>query len=257
MDFDEIASEAKELLESTLESAYQSLSEKDGVSIRENFAYRLARHINELSGDFILLEAEGGFHGSPVVLRSILESVFSLGAILSDRSFAALQCISEINDLLKKIASSSDPDLITELRNLREELCADHSLQSNPTALKVWEIAKLAKMEGVYEKHYYWLSKAIHPTLVGTIEGESGGTSGIRTGTFSFALATATGFLVQIIRTDEPQTRIDKAANILRLVSGKHEDGSVGLMNESEAMFKDELNAFLHSEIKPTTRDQQ
>ena len=98
--------EAKSLLEGTLESAYLNADSSDGASVHEAFAYRLARHVDELADDFLLLEKEGGYHGAPIILRSMLETIFSLGAIASDHAFAANKCVGEINEMIKKLESA-------------------------------------------------------------------------------------------------------------------------------------------------------
>ena len=76
MNLDDQVAEAKSLLESTLKSAYLNLDSGDGASIHESLAYRLARHVDELADDFLLLEKDGGYHGAPIILRSILETIF-------------------------------------------------------------------------------------------------------------------------------------------------------------------------------------
>jgi hypothetical protein len=249
MNLSDQVAEAKSLLEDTLNSAYLNLDSDDDARIHEAFAYRLARHVDELADDFLLLEKDGGYHGAPVILRSILETIFSLGAVVSDQTFAANKCIGEINEMIKKL-ESSDPELESDLEDLREKICNDYSLPTNPKNLKIWEIAKLAGMEGFYQVQYYWLCKATHPTLGGTIEAESGGTAGMRGSTLAFVLASASAFLVQVVKTEEPQERIDKAAEILKFASTSHENGEVRELNDDEIHYKTELTSYLHAQLK-------
>ncbi len=98
-------------------------------------------------------EKDGGYHGAPIILRSILETIFSLGAIASDQTFAANKCIGEINEMIKKL-ESSDPEIESALKILKEKICNDYSLPPNPKNLKISEIAKLAGMEGIYQWQY-------------------------------------------------------------------------------------------------------
>jgi len=245
---DQVA-EAKTLLEGTLISAYLNLNSADEANIHKAVAYRLARHVDELADDFLLLEKEGGYHGAPIILRAIIETIFSLGAIASDHTFAANKCIGEINEMIKKL-ESSDPELESALGKLRAKICNGYSLPPNPKNLKIWEIAKLAGMESLYQWQYYWLCKATHPTLGGTIEAESGGTAEMRGSTLAFALASASAFLVQVVETEAPQERIDKAAEILRFASASHANGEVRELNHDEVQYKADLTSYLRNQLK-------
>ena len=151
--------------------------------------------------------------------------------------------------MIKKL-ESSDPEIESALKILKEKICNDYSLPPNPKNLKISEIAKLAGMEGIYQWQYYWLCKATHPTLGGTIEAESGGTAGMRGSTLAFVLASASAFLVQVVKTENPQQRIDKAAEILKFASRSHENGEVRELNHDEVHYKAELTSYLHTELK-------
>lgn len=241
--------EAKSLLEGTVKSAFLNLDSINEPSIHEAYAYRLARHVNELADDFLLLEEAGGFHGAPIILRSILETIFSLGAIASDHTFAANKCIGEINEMIKKL-ESSDPKLESDLEDLRDKICWDYSLPPNPKNLKIWEIAKLAGLKDLYQQQYYWLCKATHPTLGGTLEAEAGGTVGMRESTLALVLSLTSAFLVRVVQTEDPQERIDKAAEILEFVSTSHESGEVRGRNDDEIHYKTELISYLREQLR-------
>lgn len=255
MKLSQVVDSAKELLDSSLQNAYHNWDGAEDVSIDVSLSYRLARHIGELASDYLLLEEKGGFHGSPIILRSMLETLFSLGAIRYDKAFAGRRCVNELNEIIRKLkacanseADSFDSELESDLVRLRTRICKHYSISCKSEKMRIKGIARLAKMEKFYEFQYSWLCQATHPTLIGTIEGESGGTSGHRGSTFAFILASTTAFLVQNVKIDDSQGRIDEATAIIEAVAELNESGLVDLMNKTEVDLKVELTSYLNSQ---------
>ena len=179
----------------------------------------------------------------------MLESIFTLGAIVSDQRFAGAQYILEIDEMLEKL-ESSDLTLESELIRLRSEICSYYSLSQKPKKLKIWEIAELADLMSLYRYQYYWLCKSTHPTALGSITGESGGTLGFRSTTLVFVLSAALAFLDQVVKTHEPQKRIDKATNILGHIESSLEDNEARELDKLESNYKAELSEYLHNQLK-------
>ncbi len=65
----------------------------------------------------------------------------------------------------------------------------------------------------------------------------------MRGSTLAFVLASASAFLVQVVKTENPQQRIDKAAEILKFASRSHENGEVRELNHDEVHYKAELTS--------------
>ncbi|HEY5915262.1 MAG TPA: hypothetical protein VJA21_32105 [Verrucomicrobiae bacterium] len=166
------------------------------------------------------LEAERKCHSSPIVVRSMLESLFNLVAAVKHTPFAAEKVCWEIEDEIKRIGkwldSGADLDgTIAELQNLAGKLRRAHGITKtlNWTTL---DCAMAAKLDQHYRTEYFLFSKNVHATQSGMISSEAEIGRGHVLQAICFVLVCAAGHIAQLIHTKDPQTHVDNGTQLLQ-----------------------------------------
>jgi hypothetical protein len=192
---------------------------------RAAFIYRHDRNISDLGADVLALELDNRTSAARIVVRPMLESLFSLTAAVKIPSFAAEKTVAEIEDEIERIQKliafdgSPDPhqDLSETVQLLQKEtrrLRDDFNITTKNT-WNVWATAKAADLSSIYVRHYFLHSKYVHATVSGIIgqEYQTGRASVIQTAIM--VTLTAAGHVAQILETATPQAHIGEAARLM------------------------------------------
>jgi hypothetical protein len=208
--------ESYNLLATVIEEAY--VGAEDG-NLRDAFVYRHGLTILRLAEDAIYLEAERKCHSSPLVVRSMLESLFNLVAGVKNPNFAAEKVCWEIEDEVKRIGkwANKRPDMdetVKELQNLARKVRKDHGITTTRN-LTTLDCANAAGLDQQYRMEYFLFSKKVHATTSGMISAEAQIGRGHIMETVCFVLVCASGHIIQLIHTKTPQDHIGRAARLL------------------------------------------
>src|SRR5579863_5738097 len=101
-----VASQIFRLLEQVLNEAIAFDGEPD---YRTSFVYRHARNIHQLGTDTVHLLATGRVACCPIIVRSMLESLFKLVAAVNEPEAAVGIILSEVEEDLGRIKKWLDP----------------------------------------------------------------------------------------------------------------------------------------------------
>ena len=132
------------------------------------FIYLHARNICELGDDVIALEAVNRSRAARILVRPMLESLFSLVAAVKDSSFPARKIVAEQEDEIERIKIWSSEDQEHDFRDKLEE--AKHQIRDlrckySITEQKKWnarETAQKAALDWHYKRDYFSCSGNIH-----------------------------------------------------------------------------------------------
>jgi hypothetical protein len=238
-----LARELMEILDTAVHDAYKqnkNLDNEDISKIQKSHAYRYARYINGLGWDFLTLEKNNRFSGSPIILRTILESIFCLGAIAHNSEYAAERALHELDDIKRKLDKEDwglTGETTAELEELRNKIYKEFPIEE-PKGRKVIELAEMASLRELYEV-YRMLCNSTHPTLRGTISNEIYGSQGWRFSNFGLFIALTLKLLIESVSTSNLQSYLDKTAPILEAMNTLHENGAIEKLNKKEQEGKD------------------
>lgn len=233
MNIETLSQECLQKLQLALEDAFATNKNSDE---RTAFVYRHAITIKRLGEDVIHLEADGRHYSSAIIVRSMLECLFNLVAAVENVNFAAEKLVweveNEVKNLLKWIEVEHDDEpnfaeTINELESLSSALRQKQSI-SSPLNWNVFECAKAAGLVGNYRREYFMYSRVVHATASGIIGREQEIGRGHILKTVLFALIYATGTVVQVIPTKNPQSHIDAAAKLTGKLITLIDSGSFG-----------------------------
>jgi hypothetical protein len=204
------------LLATVMEEAYAGAQEDN---LREAFVYRHGLTILRLGEDAIHLEAERKCHSSPIVVRSMLESLFNLVAGVKHANFAAEKVCWEIEEEVKRITKWLKPgaslnETIADLQNLGRTLKKTHGI-SNVRCWNTLNCAAAAELDQQYRTEYFLFSKKVHATQSGMISAEAEVGRGQVLQAICFVLICAAVHIVQLIRTNKPQEHIVHGTDLL------------------------------------------
>lgn len=228
----ELAESSLNLLNDILEQACTKI---DAPDLRTSFIYRHARNIATLADDVFELESLGRISASRIVVRSMIESLFSLVAAVKNPSFAAEKVVAEIEDELKRLKkieraspSNEHADLKEAERMLTGFLAQMREMHSVCTHREwnAYQTAEEAQLGWHYLHQYFLFSKYVHSTTSGIISGEEQLSRGQTFQTALFVLLAAAGHVPQQIETDTPQAHLDEAARLMNLTIDLIESGA-------------------------------
>jgi hypothetical protein len=205
------------LLAMVIDEAYAGAEEGN---LREAFVYRHGLTILRLAEDAIHLEGERKCHSSPIVVRSMLESLFNLVAGVKHPAFAAEKICWEIEDEIKRIGKwlNCGADLsgtVRELQSLSGTLRTAHGI----TKIRNWttlDCAMAAELDQHYRTEYFLFSKKVHATQSGMISSEAEVGRGHILQTICFVLVCAAVHIAQLIQTKTPQKHVDNGTQLLQ-----------------------------------------
>jgi hypothetical protein len=164
----EILAEATLFLEETTSFIEKSLGDEEEV--QSAFIWRHARNVQEIAFDVVALGRAERLDSIYLLGRPALESLFKLAAAINDADFASAKLISEVREEKRKVQkwrASALPAWASTLETLEEDLgdfeCELVSKYGEPKKeCKIWEVARLAKMNPQYVKDYFLGSKHVH-----------------------------------------------------------------------------------------------
>jgi hypothetical protein len=234
MSAEKLIKESYNLLATVIEEAYDGAEEGN---FRQAFVYRHGLTILHLAEDAIHLEAERKCHSSPLVVRSMLESLFNLVAGVKDPKFAAEKVCWEIEDEVKRIQkwmNNGDEldETIKQLQGLARTIKKDHGISSNRSWTTL-DCAKAADLDKHYRTDYFLFSKKVHSTTSGMISAEAEFGRGYILRTISFVLLCASVHLVQLIQTKTSQKHVDSGTTLLEDLARLIGDGAFRKLDET------------------------
>lgn len=213
-----LANDALSLLESALDDSFNYRTEfigETGLSDwREIYSYRHARNIYQLGKESLFLRNEGYWHAISLILRAQLESLFCLGAAVEEEQFATVKANVEIEHYMKHSAKHLAPETLKQLEELKESILSSNGSPVVEKRPSIQQVADKANLGFMYD-WYRHLSGQIHGDVAGLVTSERGGTEGYQLNLLSAIPAIATGFLVRVAPTSNPQGFVDEAVSIL------------------------------------------
>lgn len=236
MSAEKLLSESYGLLATVVKEAYEG-ADKD--SLRQAFAYRHGLTILRLAEDAIHLEAEQRNHSSPLVVRSMLESLFNLVASVKNPQFAAEKVCWEINDEIRRIKKwlndgNELDETVKQLLEVANRLRKDYGITAEPD-WSTLNCAKAAELEQHYRTDYFLFSKKVHSTTSGMISADAQLGRGYTLKTISFVLICSSVYLVQLVKTKTPQKHIDEGTKLLNDLTRLIGDGAFRHLDEKLA----------------------
>lgn len=215
MTVEELITDSRSLLSEIIHNAY-SHTDGEEFDLTAAYSYRLGRYIYQLGEEYCSLEEDGHFHGAPIILRTMLESLFSLSAITNCTEFAGNQILNELDDLQNALNTDEkdSAEINSQLSELKKKAQNTYKLKK-PKKYKIIQIAEIADLSNLYETCYRWLCSATHPTIRGMITSESGGTLGMRLDIYSMTTILTSGNIARTIQTSSPQDYVDQATALL------------------------------------------
>jgi hypothetical protein len=212
----------------------ESIALKAGEDIRRAFVYRHARNIYQLGHDALFLLESSRLDSCPIIVRSMLESLFKLVAAVKEPQAAVQILISEVEDDLSRITKWLDPvacaPAISNLTQFTQRLRREHKITSSKkwTTLACAEAADLGEQ---YRGEYFHFSGHTHATTGGIIlQEESFGAGQVLQVTLA-TLLSAVAHAVQVLPNESPQKCIDESTHILRQVIRIMENGEFRELN--------------------------
>lgn len=230
----QLAHEAHDLLDEAIEEAFSYrqtfLGQADMSDWEEMFIYRHSKHILYLAWDVCLLQSEKRIYAAPNLVRSILESLFCIGATKNNNLISVECTLYDIKRQIAKYGDILDEDVRRDLDAFYNSLSKEFP-KISPRKRNVRELAKIADLESMYF-WYGYLSSFIHADLFGLVCGEASGQHGSITNILTGSLAITTSLLAGSVPTSNPQGFIDVAATILERSSHLHDSGSYKAIDE-------------------------
>jgi hypothetical protein len=212
----------------------ESISLKNGVNIRDAFVYRHARNIYQLGNDIVFLLESNRLDSCPIIVRSMLESLFKLVASVKEPNAAVQILISEVEDDISRITKWLDPvacaPAIRDLTEFTQRLRREYHITSTKkwTALACAEAAELGEQ---YRGEYFHFSGHTHATTGGILLQENLFGAGQVLQVMLSTLLTAAAHAVQAIPTKSPQNCIDESTKLLKQVIRLMETGGFRQLN--------------------------
>lgn len=200
-----------------------SATQREGDQTRAVFVHRHARNILGLGEDVAFLLESDRADSCPIIVRSILESMFKIGAAVNRENAAISILAYEIQDDIKRIGILTsgilgrDQILLetsTSLKAYLMEIRKKHSLASE-SDWRVLTCAELAGFPDIYRLDYYLLSKHTHAHVSGLIQQEKGFDPGRLLRIVIFAALAATGRAAPLLGVNDAQRYVDDAALLL------------------------------------------
>lgn len=201
----------------------QDISKMD--DLRVAFAYRHARNIHDLGHDVRTLTVANRSVGARMILRTMLESLFQLGAALKSDAFASEKVVAECEHNVKWIqklveftvrnGGTLDMDeAMDAYASMSAQIKKDHGV-AGTRKWNVFQIAELAGMEEDYLSLYALGSSYSHASIGGIISQENNvGESFFYTQSVKIIL-TAIAYGVQLVPTKNGQSIVDGAAELV------------------------------------------
>lgn len=228
----------EELIQKCFELLLEVLEESSELKltpdVRRAFVYRHLRNIWDLGEDILELERTKQSSSSRIIIRTMLESLFSLVAATKHETFAVEKIIYEVEkniDGIRKMASSGDSSFETTIQELTEfaqKLRSEHGITTK-TKWKVFKCAEAAALDPFYIHHYHIYCQYSHATAGGIISQEHQYGVWYHYQTLIFIVLCATGNAIPIIGTKTPQEHVDKATEL----------GEIGLKLIQAGKFKE------------------
>ena len=223
MEPDELAKRSFNLLGKILA---ESIAAKNDDNKQISFAYRHANNIFCLGKDTIYLLESGRAYSCPIVVRTILESLFKLVAALKIPDAAVQIIIYELEEDCERMTKWLNPavyapiaeDFSKEILSLRKEY--------GITSTKKWSTAacaEAAQFDGHYRDAYFHLSSHTHAKIIGMQIQENAACAGFCLQIIVYAILTAAGYLVQIVSTSAAQESMKECERL--------DDERIRLMN--------------------------
>lgn len=220
----DLARASLDLLNKELRESYEiGWKEND---IRSAFIYRHARNISDLADDVFALESYNRCSGSRIIIRPMLESLFSLVAAIKLVDFAHEKIAYELKEEIRRINNWIETDgsgeAKTDLQETVDLLSAlELTIRTNigntqPRKWLVYDVAKAADLGWNYSREYFLYSKYIHATSSGIITQEHEILRGHTMQTAIYIVLAVAGFTPQGIQTKTPQSHIDESSRLLK-----------------------------------------
>jgi hypothetical protein len=228
---EELLKEIYGLLAQILEEAFAECKQDE---LRQAFVYRHGLTILRLAEDALHLEAERRCYSSPIIVRCMLECLFNLVAAAKQPHFArekvCWEVENEITRIGKWIAGPADmQDTVKRLQSLAQSLRKQNHIPANLN----WNTLACADTAGLgqqYRREYFLFSKNVHATTSGMISSEKDLCRGHVLQTIAFVVVCASGHIVQLLPTKNPQGHVDRAAELMEnLTSAVRAGGFQGL----------------------------
>ncbi len=204
------------------------------------FIYRHARNIWDLAQDALLLLDDSRTSSLPILMRTMLESLFKLVAAVKLEGFAIEKLISEadcdvvkMRKWLKIMDDKTNPimlDGIEMAQSLSKRLRRDYGVTSKKK-WNVFETAEAAGMGDQYKIDYYMFSQHIHASIKGIIAQEHYCGVCMLIPELVFVASAAVGHAVRLLPTQNPKRYLALAADQLDAASqllGQRNHGNLG-----------------------------
>ncbi len=169
-----VLEEAVELLHNLLEEWGKRQSGAKTKDIRMSFINRHAWNIHDLAGDVLVLAQADRLGSIHLLSRPALESLFKLAAAVMEKEFAAQKVVAEVEEERDKIGhwrAAADAawfatldEMIKSLAEFGDELRKRYSV-TGQRKWKIFEVAKVGKLEAEYVRDYFIGSKHVHAML--------------------------------------------------------------------------------------------
>ena len=169
-----ILAESVELLRGLLEEWAGRQSGSKAKDIRRSFINRHAWNIHDLAEDVLVLAEAGKLGSIHLLSRPALESLFKLGAAVKDEKFAAQKVVAEIEEERDKVGywrAAAEAGWVATLDKMSkllvefgDELRTRYGV-TGQRKWKVFEVAKVGKLEAEYVRDYFVGSKHVHVML--------------------------------------------------------------------------------------------
>jgi hypothetical protein len=229
---EQISEESRGLLSCVLNEAY--LRYEQG-NLRQAFISRHARTILCMSNDVFLLEANQMCCSSAIIVRSMLEGLFNLVAAVKKPHFVPEKLVWEIEDEVDRVRKwiKAEEETAKELENLAQSLRQQNQI---PPKLNwnTYQCAEAAELGNLYRREYFLFSKRTHATTSGLISMESGISRGHVLKTVVYILIATAANLVQAVPTDTPQKHVDRASELIAILTDMVSRGAFEDLNPSD-----------------------
>lgn len=174
---------AVSMLDTTLAMVDEKIAEEQGKDIGRSFVYRHGTYIRDLAMDALVLGREGRWASIYLLARPAMESAFKMAAAVVDREFPAQKVVAEVEEERKKLEKwrnsgvggwdSTLDEAVRECDKFEQYLRKQYGVTLKKE-WKVWEVARLGKLQAEYVKEYFSGCKHVHGMLSGLVEREHG-----------------------------------------------------------------------------------
>lgn len=219
MTLEDFAQQCIQLLQLALEEAHNLNKKADE---RTAFVYRHAQLIRRLAEDAWHLQTSGRYYSSPIVARSMLESLFNLIAAVENPRFAVEKLIWEAEDeiaRIKKWLAPGDAGMfdawVVEIESLSQSLKGKYNILDTGK-WDAFACAEAAKWTDEYRREYFVYSRSVHPTAIGIIGRENQIGGGHVLQTILMTVLHAAAYMVEVVPTKEPKRHTECSAELMR-----------------------------------------